>query len=69
MIVIDGYTLIQYPNENRIVITLPQTLNTMIDTATPVANRRKVITGGEEAALLEIIKHIYEYEPKDEVEE
>ena len=60
MIVMDGYNIVQYPKENRIVITLPQTLNTMNNTVTPVSERRQRITAEEETILLTIVKDMYE---------
>ena len=60
MTVLDGYALVQYSSDNKIVIYLPQTLDTAIDTATPVKERRKMLSSTEEATLLAIIKRMYE---------
>ena len=60
MIVTDGYNIVQYPKENRIVISLPQTLDTMNNTVTPVSERRQRITAEEETILLTIVKDMYE---------
>lgn len=62
MTVIDGYSLTQYVNQNQIVINLPQTRNTLTNTVTPVADRRKVLTDLEEAALLTAVKAMFENE-------
>lgn len=60
MTVIGGYTLIQYPNENRIVVTLPQTMETIRNTITPIKDRRREITQAEETALLVCVKALFE---------
>ena len=61
MITLDGYTIMQFPLENKIVISLPQTVSTLTNTVTPVVNRRKIITDNEEAALLVAIKGMFEW--------
>lgn len=62
MTVIDGYFITQYVARNEIVITLPQTLDTLTNTVTPIADRRKVLTDLEEAALLTAVKALFENE-------
>lgn len=62
MIAIDSYSIEQYPNKNRIVITLPQTLVTLTDTASPIAERRISLDERELATLLGIVKRMYEVE-------
>ena len=64
MTTLDGYTIMQLPLENKIVISLPQTVSTLTNTVTPVANRRKTITDNEEAALLVAIKGMFEWTPE-----
>ena len=41
---IDGYSITQYPKENRIVITLPQRLDTPVSTILPVSERRMMLS-------------------------
>ena len=62
MIVIDDYTIEQYINENKIVITLPQTLHTIVDTITPMTQRRAELSNNELAAILVAVKAMYEIE-------
>ena len=62
MTVIDGYSIMQYVTRNQIVITLPQTLDTLTNTVAPIADRRKVLTDLEEVALLTAVKAMYENE-------
>lgn len=62
MTVIDGYSITQYVARNQIVITLPQTRDTLTNTVAPIADRRKVLTDLEEAALLTAVKAMYENE-------
>lgn len=64
MTTLDGYTIMQFPLENKIVISLPQTMSTLTNTVTPVVNRRKIITDNEEAALLVAIKGMFEWTPE-----
>ena len=65
----NGYTIIQYPTKNKIVITLPQRWNTLTNTFTPISDRRIALTDAEEAALLVAIKAMFEDRAKiDEVE-
>ena len=64
MTTLDGYTIMQFPLENKIVISLPQTVSTLTNTVTPVVNRRKIITDNEEAALLVAIKGMFEWTPE-----
>ena len=68
MTISDGYTITQYPTKNRIIITLPQTLETLTNTVTQVSNRRNKLTDAEEAALLVAVKAMFE-NGRDEVEE
>ena len=64
----DGYTIIQYPLQNRIVIFLPQTLDTLTNTVDKVTSRRHRLTDAEEAALLVAVKAMFE-NGRDEVED
>ena len=60
MTVIDGYSITQYVPQNQIVITLPQTWDTLANTVAPIAGRRKVLTDLEETALLTAVKAMFE---------
>ena len=60
MTVLGGYSITQYPTRNQIVITLPQTWDTLTNTVAPIADRRKVLTDLEEAALLTAVKAMFE---------
>ena len=60
MIVSDGYSLEYIPNRNRIVISLPQTMQTISNTVAMVSNRRTNLTVTEEAAILSVVKAIME---------
>ena len=62
MITTDGYDLIQYPKENRIVIVLPQTASTMTNTVAPVSERKYKLTAQEEVIILTMVKHLFEVE-------
>lgn len=64
----DGYTIIQYPTKNKIVIMLPQKWDTLTNTLTLVSDRRLALTDTEEAALLMAVKAMLE-NGKDRVEE
>ena len=56
----DGYTIIQYPTKNAIVITLPQRWDSLTNTFVPVSDRRKCLSDTEEAALLATVKAMFE---------
>ena len=60
MISIDGYTLVYEPKNNRIVITLPQTMKTFTNTVSAIVNRRIDISSEEEAIILNVVKAIME---------
>ena len=62
MIVIDGYSIEHYPSRNQIVITMPQTVQTITNTVGMVVNRRTDITNNELTALLVCVKAIMEKE-------
>ena len=66
MIICDGYSIEQYPLQNRIVITLPQTVHTVQDTNTIPQNRRVKLTSIELAAILVAIKGMYEWKGEEE---
>ena len=66
MIVIDGYSIEQYPLQNRVVITLPQTVHSLQDTQTMPQNRRVKLTSNELTAILVVVKGMYEGKGEEE---
>lgn len=60
MIIIDGYAIEQYPLQNRLVITLPQTVHTVQDTLTMPQNRRVKLTSDELTVILVAVKGMCE---------
>ena len=66
MTTIGDYALIQYTNQNRIIIYLPQTLDTLTTTTQIPSNRRIKLTDAEEAALLVAVKAMFENGRKDD---
>lgn len=60
MISSGDYTIEQYVYQNKIVITLPQTFHTIIDTITPITKRRIELSDNELAAILVAVKAMYE---------
>lgn len=60
MIIIDGYSIEHYASENRIVIMLPQTTQTLTNTVSMVSNRRTDITSDELGAILVVVKALLE---------
>lgn len=66
MIIIGGYNIEQYPKENKIVINLPQTFETLTTTVTPTERRRILLTENELAAILVAVKGMYDLSDKDE---
>lgn len=62
MIILDGYSIEHYPNSNQIVITMPQTTQTITNTIEKITNRRTDITHNELTALLVCAKAMVEKE-------
>lgn len=60
MIYSDGYFLTYFPKRNTIEIVMPQTITTLTNTVAMVSNRKTVLTGAEEAAILSVVKAIME---------
>ena len=60
MILIDGYSIYYEKNANRIVIALPQTMETVANTTTEITNRKHEFTDSEMYAILSVIKAIAE---------
>ena len=61
MIIIGNYSIEQYPKENKIVINLPQTLETLTTTAAAMEYRRMLLTENELAAILVAVKEMYDF--------
>ena len=60
MIESEGYFLNYERKNNRIVIMLPQTLETLTNTTSMVTNRRTHLTQSEETIILMTVKAIME---------
>lgn len=60
MIESEGYVLVYERANNRIVIHLPQTFETITNTVSMVRNRRTYLTSSEEAIILQTVKAIME---------
>lgn len=60
MIISDGYSIEFFKNRNQIVITVPQTMETLTSTVAMVSNRRTYLTESEMTALLGVVKAIME---------
>lgn len=56
----DGYSVWYEKNANRIVISLPQTMETVTSTMAMVVNRKHDFTDSELCAILSVIKAIVE---------
>lgn len=52
MVVINGYSIIQYPNQNKIVICMPPTTETVTNTIEQVRNRKQRLSNDELTFLL-----------------
>lgn len=60
MIVSGGYTLSYNILQNQIIITLPQTYQTLSDSFTVVSNRRNELSDSEQTFLLMIVRQLFE---------
>lgn len=56
----DGYSVWYEKNANRIVISLPQTVETVTSTITMVVNRKNEFTDSELCGILSVVKAITE---------
>lgn len=65
MIKNDGYSIEEYSNINRIIICLPQTSESITNSAAPVSKRRTELNVHELVAILETIKTFYESNKED----
>lgn len=59
MIVSDGYTIQEYSKQNKIVITLPQTIKTCTNTVGEIEDRKDSLSDIEQTIILNIVKSIY----------
>ncbi len=68
MVTCKGYSIYQDVQNNKIVITLPQTNRTLVSTASEPVNRRLQVSPGKEAILLEVVMEMFklEYNEKGE---
>lgn len=60
MIVCDGYCLFYDKNKNRIVIHLPQTMNTLTNTFEAVKDRKMDLNESEQILILNTVKAVFE---------
>lgn len=60
MIISEGYMLVYEPISNSIIITLPQTIETLTNTVSEIVDRRVDISIEEEATILNVVKAIME---------
>ena len=59
MLTNSGYSLVYYKNRNQIVIGLPQTSQTLMDTISPVIDRRTDVKESELMCLLQVAQVIF----------
>lgn len=60
MIKIEGYSIQEYPKQNKIVICLPQTMETCTNTVEEIRERKDVLSDIEQSIILTIVKSIYQ---------
>ena len=56
----DGYSIEHYKNSNQIVITMPQTVQTLTNTTSIVRNRKIDFTAEDLMILLELTRYLCE---------
>ena len=59
MLASNDYYLDYYPNRNQIVISLPQTSQTLMDTTSPVIDRRTDVKESDLMCLLQVAQVIF----------
>lgn len=62
MIFLDNYSLIYEKKKNRIIINLPQTIITVVDSTGPVVNRKVDVKNEELTSILLMTKLVFESE-------
>lgn len=62
MVTCKGYSIYQDVQNNKIVITLPQTNRTLVCTTSEPVNRRLQVSPGEEAILLAVVMEMFKLE-------
>ena len=62
MVTCKGYSIYQDVQNNKIVITLPQTNRTLISTDSEPVNRRLQVSSGKEAMLLAVVMEMFKLE-------
>ena len=67
MLISNEYALIYYPNQNQIVITLPQTWKTQTNTFSPVIDRRTDVKETELMPVLQVAQVIFHKEERKEI--
>lgn len=65
MIFLDNYSLIYEKKKNRIIINLPQTIITAVDSAGPVVNRKVDVKNEELTSILLMTKLVFESNKKE----
>ena len=60
MLLIDGFCIAQEEKMNRIVITLPPTIETATNTLTTVVDRKRSLSDAELGAILYLVKELIE---------
>ena len=60
MLISDGYYIEHYKNDNKIIIGLPQTFETISNTVSPLANRKSDFTDEDLYTILSVVKAIVE---------
>lgn len=56
---IDGYSIEYIPNQNRIVIYLPQTYATVTNTVSPVEDRKTELSENDLVILLQMVRYMF----------
>lgn len=59
MLISNEYALTYYPKRNQIVITLPQTRDTLANTISPVIDRRTDVKEIDLMAVLQVVQVIF----------
>jgi len=55
-----NYSCYQDPKKNRIIIVLPQTIETMTNSLSPISDRKQLLTEAEEGMLVMVVQKMFE---------
>lgn len=69
MVIMCGYSIEEYPKQNKIVIGLPQTMETCTSSTGYFGKRRRKLNDSELASIISFVEYLYQKESGNNEEE